>query len=202
MSTKRRSIDGDPGVLGPPPAVGGPEAPSGWTETLKADPFPIDPDEARHAYRRMRKRANEISRPNRQLVLDCQGRGCRRQLGQVLTRPPGGGLTPDGRIEPTEYTDGPVLEIWGPFESDPRSGDGVLTLRAKKASITAPKFTITLRGRRVRADGTIDPAELPLDPGRSIDIVCSCGHGHSVSLSALSQQVELVRNALDPPNRI
>jgi hypothetical protein len=150
-------------LLGPPPAAG-PEAPTGWGVTLKAGVFPVDPLEARHASRRLRKSANQLSRPDRLLVLDCQGRGCRRQLGQVLTHPPGGGNTPDGTIEPTMFTDGPVLEVWGPFAPDPRSGNGEFILRGRKASITAPKHTVTLRGRRVRPDGTIDPEELPSGP--------------------------------------
>ena len=183
-------------LLGPPPATG-PEAPTGWGVILKAGVPSVDPLEARHASRRLRASANQLSRPERLLVLDCQGRGCRRQLGQVLTRPPGGGDTPDGTIEPTRFTDGPVLEVWGPFEPEPRSGDGEFVLRGRKASITAPKHTITLRGRRVNPDGTIYPAELPLGPGRSIVITCGCGHRHDVNLSALSERVELVRSALD-----
>ncbi|MGA2514475.1 MAG: hypothetical protein ABSG37_12790 [Candidatus Limnocylindrales bacterium] len=63
--------------------------------------------------------------------------------------------------------------------------------------MTAPVHTVTLRGHRVRKDGTIDPAELPLGPGRSIVIVCGCGHRNELSLTALSEQVELVRAALD-----
>lgn len=183
-------------LLGSPSAAG-PEAPTGWGGTVKPGVFPVDPDEARHATRRMRKAANRLSQPQRLLVLDCQGRGCRRKLGQVLTHPPGGGTTPDGVIEPTKFTDGPVLEVWGPFETAPRSGEGDFVLRGTKASITAPKHTITLRGRWVLPDGSIDPTELPLGPGRSITIVCGCGHSHVVSLSDLSASVELVRNAID-----
>lgn len=197
MSTRRRSLYGERDLLGPPPPAGGPEAPTGSVFTLKPAAFPVDPDEARHANRRLRKSANELSRPDRLLVLHCQGRGCRRQLGQVLTRPPGGGVTPDGTIQATEFTEGPVLEVWGPFESDPRSGDDEFVLRGRKASITAPKHTITLRGRRVRADGSIDPTELPLGPGRNISIICGCGYRHVVSLSALSERVETVRSGLD-----
>jgi hypothetical protein len=115
----------------------------------------------------------------------------------VLIRPARGGVTPDGTIEPTHFTDGPVLEIWGPFETDPKSGDGEFHLRGKKASITAPKHTITLRGRWIRPDGTIDPQELPLGPGRTITVVCSCSHRNVVNMSALSEHVELVRTALD-----
>lgn len=169
MSTRRRSLDRDRDLLGPPPAAGGPGAPTGSVFTFKPAAFPVDPDEARHATRRLRKSANELSRPDRLLVLDCQGRGCRRQLGQVLTRPPGSGVTPDGTIQATEFTEGPVLEVWGPFESDPKSGDSEFVLRGRKASIA---------------------------------IICGCGYRHVVSLSALSGQVELVRGALDPPNRI
>jgi hypothetical protein len=165
--------------------------------TLKPGVFPVDPDEARHASRRLREAANRLSQPQRLLVLDCQGRGCRRKLGQVLTHPPGGGTTPDGVIEPTEFTDGPVLEVWGPFETAPKSGEGEFVLRGTKASITAPKHTITLRGRRVLPDGSINPTELPLGPGRSIAITCGCGHRSVVSMSALSERVELVRSALD-----
>jgi hypothetical protein len=115
----------------------------------------------------------------------------------VLARPERGGVTPDGTIEPNFFTDGPVVVIWGPFASDPSTAESEYTLRGKKASITAPTHTVTLRGHRVRQDGTIDPTELPLGPDRSIVIVCGCGQRNLVSVSALSGQLELVRAALD-----
>jgi len=147
--------------------------------------------------RRLRVSANRLTREDRLLVLGCQGRGCRRKLGQVLTRPQRGGVTPDGEVEPNKFTEGPVLIIWGPFASDPGAADGEYVLRGAKASMTAPVHTVTLRGHLVRDDGTIDPAELPLGPGRNLAITCGCGHRNVVSLSALSERVELVRAALD-----
>lgn len=147
--------------------------------------------------RRLRESANRLSREDRVLVLDCRGRGCRRKLGQVLTRPERGGVTADGVIEPNKFTEGPVLVIWGPFASDPAAAEGEYELRGSKASMMAPVHTVTLRGHRVRKDGTIDPAELPLGRGRSIAITCSCGRRNVVSMSALSESVELVRGALD-----
>lgn len=197
MDTKPRSAKRAPGVLGPPPADGGPKAPTGSVFTFTPGVPSGDPVETRHAMRRLRESSNRLSRPDRLLVLDCQGRGCRRKLGQVLTHPERGGATPDGTIEPNFFTEGPVLMIWGPFASEPSTAVREYTLRGTKASMTAPLHTLTLRGHRVREDGSIDPAELPLGPGHSVVIVCGCGHRNVVSMSALSEQVELVRSALD-----
>jgi hypothetical protein len=147
--------------------------------------------------RRLRKEANRLSRQDRVLVLDCRGRGCRRRLGQVLVRPERGGSTPDGTIEPNFFSEGPVLVIWGPFDGNAPTAQGEYILLNRKESMTAPTHTVTLRGHLIRPDGTLDPAEVPLGPGHRIAILCGCGHRNVVSLSALSEQVELVRGALD-----
>ena len=155
-----------------------------------------DPVAARHARRRLLESANRLSRPDRLLVLDCQGRGCRRRLGQVLVRPQRGGTTPDGRIEPDYFTDGPVLVIFGPFDATPPA-QGEYLLRGRQASMSAPTKAIPLRGHRIRKDRTLDPTELPLGPGHAVVVVCGCGHRNTVSMSALSEWAERARDALD-----
>jgi hypothetical protein len=157
----------------------------------------IDPLEGRHAMRRLAESANRLSRADRLLVLDCQGRGCRRRLGQVLTRPRGGAVTPHGTIEPDHFTDGPVLAIFGPFDQTSRGVPGEYRLRGRTESVTAPTQSITLRGHRMRDDGTFDPEEVPLGPGQQIVIVCGCGHRNQVNMSALSATVEPARAAID-----
>jgi hypothetical protein len=147
--------------------------------------------------RRLRESANRLSRPDRLFVLDCQGRGCRRRLGQVLTRPQGGGTTPDGKIEPNFFTHGPVFVIFGPFDDTQPAVKGEYRLRGTKELITAPGHAITLRGRLTREDGTVDTAELPLGPGHSLVLVCGCGHRNVVNVSALSERAEMARAALD-----
>jgi hypothetical protein len=147
--------------------------------------------------RRLRESANRFTRPVRLMVLDCRGRGCRRRLGQVLTHPQPGGTTPDGTIEPNYFTDGPVLVIFGPFNETRQAVPYEFWLRRMKESITAPTHAITLRGHPIREDGTVDPAELPLGPGRRVVVICGCGHRNVISLSALSEHVEKVRAALD-----
>ena len=155
----------------------------------------IDPLEGRHAIRRLAESANHLSRADRLLVLHCQGRGCRRRLGQVLTRPRGGAVTRDGTIEPDYFTDGPVFAIFGPFDQTSPSVPGEYRLRGRKESVTAPTQSITLRGHRLRDDGTFDPEEAPLGPGHQVVIVCGCGHRNEVNMSTLSTTVEPARAA-------
>jgi hypothetical protein len=157
----------------------------------------IDPVARRHSGRRLTENANRLSAPDRVFVLDCQGRGCRRKLGQVLTRPGRGAVTPDGEILPDHYTDGPILTIFGPFDPSPDGDPNEHRLRGKKESVTAPTMSIPLRGHRVLDDGTWDPAELPLEAGNQIVIVCGCGHRNEVNLSVLSAAAELARAAID-----
>jgi hypothetical protein len=157
--------------------------------------FDFEAVTGRHARRRLNESANRLSQTDRLVVLKCQGRGCRRRLGQVVTRPSSGAATSDGTIEPDWTTEGPVLIIFGPVE--PGSRPGEYRLRGRKESVTAPTRGITLRGHKVREDGTLDPSEVPLGPGERIAIVCGCGHENVVSLSALSSMAELARAALD-----
>ncbi len=159
--------------------------------------FDFQAVEARHSMRRLHESANRLSRADRLVVLDCQGRGCRRRLGQVVTGPSPGAVTPDGTVEPDWTTEGPVLTIFGPFEREPSRSRGEYRLRGRKESVTAPTQSITLRGHRLREDGTLDPAEVPLGPGEKIAISCGCGHQNIVSLSALSAMAEATRAAID-----
>jgi hypothetical protein len=159
--------------------------------------FDFQAVEARHSMRRLNESANRLSRADRLAVLDCQGRGCRRRLGEVVTRPSPGAVTPDGTIEPDWTTDGPVFTIFGPFEREPSRTMGEYRLRGPKESITAPTQSITLRGHRLREDGTLDPAEVPLGPVEKIAIVCGCGYRNIVSLSTLSAIAEAARAAID-----
>jgi hypothetical protein len=156
-----------------------------------------DPVEARHSLRRLAESANRLGRADRLLVLDCQGRGCRRRLGQVLTRPGRGAVTPDGEILADPFTDGPVLAIFGPFDDSPGGNSGEYRLRGRKESVTAPTQTITLRGHYLRNDGSFDPEELPLGPGQQVVIICGCGHRNEVNTSALSAMAEPARAAID-----
>ena len=159
--------------------------------------FDFQAVEARHSMRRLNESANRLSRADRLVVLDCQGRGCRRRLGEVVTRPRSGAVTADGTIEPDWTTEGPVLTIFGPFEREPSRRMGEYRLRGRKESVTAPTQSITLRGHRLREAGTLDRAEVPLGPGEKIAIVCGCGHQNIVSLSALSAMAEAARAAID-----
>jgi len=157
----------------------------------------IDPVARRHTGRRLTENANRLSAPDRVLVLHCQGRGCRRRLGRVLTQPGRGAVTPDGEILPDHFPDGPVFVIFGPFDLSPDANPEEYRLRGKRESVTAPPVSIPLRGHRVLDDGTWDHAELPLEPGNQIVIVCGCGHRHEVNLSALSAMAEPARAAID-----
>lgn len=159
--------------------------------------FDFEAVNGQHARRRLSESANRLPRNDRLLVLDCQGRGCRRRLGQVVTRPSAGAVTPDGTIEPDWTTHGPVLIIFGPFERDPSRSQGQYRLRGSQESVTAPTQGISLRGHKLRADGTLDPTEVPLGSGQRISILCGCGHENVVSLSALSAMAESARAAID-----
>ena len=155
-----------------------------------------DSADARHAMRRLSEASNRLTRADRFLVLKCQGRGCRRRLAQVVVRPGRGTLTPDGRIEPDRFTDGPQLTLFGPLESSTGTVQGEYRLRGRE-SVAAPGLSISLRGHQVRHDGSIAPEEVPLGPGHEIVVVCSCAHRNIVNLSALSARVELVRHGTD-----
>ena len=157
----------------------------------------IDLVARRHAGRRLTESANRLSVPDRVLVLDCQGRRCRRKLGQVVTRPGQGAVTPDGEILPDHFPDGPVFIIFGPVDPSPDGNPDEYLLRGKRESETAPTVSIPLRARRVLDDGTWGPTELPLQAGFKIEIVCGCGHRNVVNVSALSERVEMARAALD-----
>lgn len=197
MSSKSHSANKDKDVHGSPPPAGATETRSGSVFVLKPGVPASDPVARRHALRRLAESANRLSRPNRLFVLHCQGRGCRRRLGQVLSRPQGGGTTPDGTIETNYFTDGPVFVIFGPFDETQAADKDEFRLRGTRESITARSHSITLRAHRLREDGTTDPVEVPLRPGRSIVIVCGCGHRNDLNMSALSERTEKVRAALD-----
>jgi hypothetical protein len=157
----------------------------------------IDPVARRHSGRRLSESANRLSRPDRLLVLDCQGRGCRRRLGQLITRPGRGAVTPDGEILPDPFPDGPVFTIFGPFDTSPDANPDEYRLRGKRESVTAPSVAIPLRRRRLVDDGTSNSVEMALERGVRIVIVCGCGHRNMVNLSALSALGEPARAASD-----
>ena len=152
----------------------------------------------RHAARRLTEAANRGSRPDRLLVLDCRGRGCRRRLGKLDTRPGRGQVTPDGEILPDRFPDGPVFTIFGPFEVTPESSTEEYRLRGKQESVTAPTVGFPLRRHRSLASRARRPNGVPIEPGVKVVIVCGCGYRNEIDLGALAAAGELARSAGDP----
>jgi hypothetical protein len=89
-----------------------------------------------------------------------------------------------------------MLVVFGPFDDSPGGRQGEYRLRGRRESVAAPARSITLRGHRVRADGTLDPAEVPLDQGLRITIVCGCGHRNELDVDVLSAMAEGARAAI------